>query len=72
MTDTSVEAGAPDAAEPDQPVVETPLPTFSDFDVHPDIVDALTAVNIVNPFPIQAMTLPVALGGHDKIGRAHV
>jgi superfamily II DNA/RNA helicase len=70
MTDTSVEAGALDAAEPDQPAVEAPLPTFSDFDVHPDIVDALTAVNIVNPFPIQAMTLPVALGGHDIIGQA--
>ena len=73
MTDTSLEAGAPDAAEPDQPSqpsVETPLPTFADFDVHPDIVAALTAINIVTPFPIQAMTLPVALGGHDIIGQA--
>jgi len=73
MTDTSLEAGAPDAAEPDQPsepTVETPLPTFADFDVHPDIVAALTAINIVTPFPIQAMTLPVALGGHDIIGQA--
>src|SRR3954469_24531968 len=73
MTDTSLEAGAPDAAEPDQPsqpTVETTLPTFADFDVHPDIVAALTAINIVTPFPIQAMTLPVALGGHDIIGQA--
>ena len=85
MTDTSIEAGAPDAAEPDQstepteptepteasePAIETPLPTFADFDVHPDIVSALAAVNIVTPFPIQAMTLPVALGGHDIIGQA--
>src|SRR6476661_8797742 len=73
MTDTSLEAGAPDAAEPDQPsepTVEMPLPTFADFDVHPDIVAALTAINIVTPFPIQAMTLPVALGGHDIIGQA--
>ena len=73
MTDTSLEAGAPDAAEPDessQPTVETPLPTFADFDVHPDIVAALTAIDIVTPFPIQAMTLPVALGGHDIIGQA--
>jgi len=73
MTDTSLEAGAPDAAEPDQssqPTVDTPLPTFADFDVHPDIVAALTAINIVTPFPIQAMTLPVALGGHDIIGQA--
>ena len=45
-------------------------PTFADFDVHPDIVDALTEAGIVHPFPIQAMTLPVALGGHDIIGQA--
>ncbi|HEU4332159.1 MAG TPA: DEAD/DEAH box helicase [Lapillicoccus sp.] len=68
MTDTSIthglEAGAPDAAE-------TPAqPTFADFDVRPEIVEALAAVDIVHPFPIQAMTLPVALGGHDIIGQA--
>jgi superfamily II DNA/RNA helicase len=45
-------------------------PTFADFGVHPDIVSALTAQGIVHPFPIQAMTLPVALGGHDIIGQA--
>jgi len=45
-------------------------PTFADFDVHPDIVDALAEAGIVHPFPIQAMTLPVALGGHDIIGQA--
>ena len=47
-----------------------PLPAFADFDVHPDIVSALAEQGIVNPFPIQAMTLPVALGGHDIIGQA--
>ena len=47
-----------------------PEPTFADFDVHPDIVDALAEAGIVHPFPIQAMTLPVALGGHDIIGQA--
>ncbi len=52
------------AAEPQ------PEPTFADFGVHPDIVDALAAHGIVHPFPIQAMTLPVALGGHDIIGQA--
>ena len=44
--------------------------TFADFGVHPDIADALAALDIVHPFPIQAMTLPVALGGHDIIGQA--
>ncbi|MEI2766123.1 MAG: DEAD/DEAH box helicase [Dermatophilaceae bacterium] len=47
-----------------------PEPTFADFDVHPDVVAALGELGIVHPFPIQAMTLPVALGGHDIIGQA--
>jgi hypothetical protein len=61
MTDTAIEAGAPAPAS---------QPTFADFDVRPEIVEALAAVDIVHPFPIQAMTLPVALGGHDIIGQA--
>ena len=44
--------------------------TFADFDVHPDIVASLADAGIIIPFPIQAMTLPVALGGHDIIGQA--
>ena len=46
------------------------MPTFADFDVHPDIVASLSEAGIVTPFPIQAMTLPVALSGHDIIGQA--
>jgi superfamily II DNA/RNA helicase len=48
----------------------TAAETFADFDVHPQIVEALAAAGILHPFPIQAMTLPVALGGHDIIGQA--
>ncbi|WP_324388072.1 DEAD/DEAH box helicase, partial [Nostocoides sp.] len=44
--------------------------TFADFGVHPDIVASLAKHGIVAPFPIQAMTLPVALSGHDIIGQA--
>ena len=44
--------------------------TFADFDVRADIVQALAAKGIVTPFPIQAMTLPVALRGRDIIGQA--
>lgn len=44
--------------------------TFADFDVRPEIVRALSAAGITQPFPIQAMTLPVALSGHDIIGQA--
>ncbi|WP_238163290.1 DEAD/DEAH box helicase [Kribbella capetownensis] len=36
----------------------------------PEICDALDRVNIVEPFPIQEMTLPVALMGTDLIGQA--
>lgn len=56
---------APDAAAQDAPEL-----TFADFDVHPDIVASLAESGIVHPFPIQAMTLPVALAGHDIIGQA--
>ncbi len=51
-------------------VVAPPVPSFSDFPIHADIVSALAKHNITSPFPIQAMTLPVALSGHDIIGQA--
>ena len=44
--------------------------SFADFGVHPQIVTALAKAGITTPFPIQAMTLPVALAGHDIIGQA--
>jgi len=44
--------------------------SFADFDVRPEIVQSLADAGIINPFPIQAMTLPVALSGHDIIGQA--
>jgi superfamily II DNA/RNA helicase len=44
--------------------------SFADFDVRPEIVQALADAGITQPFPIQAMTLPVALSGHDIIGQA--
>ncbi|TWE09375.1 DEAD/DEAH box helicase [Rudaeicoccus suwonensis] len=50
--------------------ITTAEPTFADFGVHADIVAALADAGIKHPFPIQAMTLPVALGGHDIIGQA--
>ena len=59
-TETHTEADTPDA----------PTPTFADLGVHPDICAALDAVGITHPFPIQAMTLPLALAGQDLIGQA--
>jgi superfamily II DNA/RNA helicase len=52
------------------PVPAAALPDFADLGVQPAIVEALAAVGITHPFPIQAMTLPVALSGHDIIGQA--
>ncbi|HEY9412257.1 MAG TPA: DEAD/DEAH box helicase [Jiangellaceae bacterium] len=46
------------------------LTTFRDLGVLPPIADALERVGIIEPFPIQEMTLPVALTGSDLIGQA--
>src|SRR5690606_25688718 len=49
-----------------------PLPerTFADFGIRPEIAEALAEAGITHPFPIQALTLPVALARHDIIGQA--
>lgn len=44
--------------------------SFADFGVRQDISDALAEVDITSPFPIQELTLPVALSGQDIIGQA--
>ncbi|MBM7825086.1 superfamily II DNA/RNA helicase [Arcanobacterium pluranimalium] len=44
--------------------------TFADFGVSEPIVKALTERGITHPFPIQALTLPVALKRADIIGQA--
>lgn len=44
--------------------------TFADFGIDPQIVEALASAGITHPFPIQALTLPVALSRHDIIGQA--
>lgn len=53
----------------EEPHQEAPE-TFADFNVRADIVESLADAGIVHPFPIQAMTLSIALGGHDIIGQA--
>jgi len=44
--------------------------TFTDLAIDQDMVDALAAKGIVEPFPIQAQTIPLALSGQDIIGQA--
>ncbi len=43
---------------------------FRDFGIAEPICAALEAEGIVTAFPIQALTLPIALDGHDLIGQA--
>ena len=70
------EDGAPEGTEPEALEADAPeaapyvQPTFAELGVQPQIVAALDAVGITHPFPIQAMTLPVALIGSDIIGQA--
>ncbi|MBV9592462.1 MAG: DEAD/DEAH box helicase [Actinobacteria bacterium] len=45
-------------------------PSFADFPVRPEIVQALADVGITHTFAIQELTLPVALAGRDLIGQA--
>ncbi|MET8579506.1 DEAD/DEAH box helicase [Streptomyces collinus] len=44
--------------------------TFRELGILPETAEALEAVGIISPFPIQEMTLPVALSGTDVIGQA--
>ncbi|HSO63966.1 MAG TPA: DEAD/DEAH box helicase [Ornithinibacter sp.] len=68
---TDVTDAPTDQTADDAPAVQAPpAPSFSEFAIHADIVDALAEHNITSAFPIQAMTLPVALAGHDIIGQA--
>ncbi|MBX3092596.1 MAG: DEAD/DEAH box helicase [Cryobacterium sp.] len=44
--------------------------TFSALGVDQDMVDALAAKGIIEPFPIQSQTIPLGLSGQDIIGQA--
>ena len=62
--------------EPEETIISDETPheiaekSFADYNVRADIVESLADAGITHPFPIQAMTLPVALAGHDIIGQA--
>lgn len=69
MSDTTLTA---EAVEPqdNSNASEPAQQSFADLNVREDIVASLSEAGIIFPFPIQAMTLPVALGGNDIIGQA--
>ncbi len=66
---TTQHTDAPDTDDAPQ-APAPPLLTFADFGIRAEICLALTEAGITHPFPIQAMTLPVALQQHDIIGQA--
>jgi ATP-dependent RNA helicase RhlE len=48
----------------------TAEPSFSDFQLHPDIARAITAGGYTTPTPIQAKALPTVIEGRDVMGAA--
>ncbi len=44
--------------------------TFRDLNIDQDMVDALASKGIIEPFPIQAQTIPLGLSKQDIIGQA--
>ncbi|WP_382304984.1 DEAD/DEAH box helicase [Herbiconiux sp. UC225_62] len=44
--------------------------TFTELNIDQDMVDALASKGILEPFPIQEQTIPLALDGQDIIGQA--
>lgn len=49
------------------PAQASDKPTFADIGVRSEIVEALAEKGITHPFPIQAMSLPIAMAGTDMI-----
>ncbi|WP_426003429.1 DEAD/DEAH box helicase [Paenarthrobacter sp. NyZ202] len=70
------DATGTESIEPEETITSDEAPheleekSFADYNVRADIVESLADAGITHPFPIQAMTLPVALSGHDIIGQA--
>ncbi|WP_233149782.1 DEAD/DEAH box helicase, partial [Kineosporia sp. A_224] len=59
-----------EGGEPEQEPTAPHVPTFAELGVDERICAALDKVGITHAFPIQHMTLPVALTGNDIIGQA--
>jgi ATP-dependent RNA helicase RhlB len=69
-----------DAHDPHQPLADDPAATgveaaltdtrFTDFDLHPLVLQGLEAAGFTHCTPIQAGTLPIALSGRDVTGQA--
>ena len=65
-TTTTTDEVVPDITQDDLPEVVT----FASLGVRPETLHALDEMGITTPFAIQALSLPIALAGHDVIGQA--
>jgi len=54
----------------DSTTTDTPSTTFSDFGLHPSILEAVSATGYVTPTPIQAQAIPKVMDGRDVMGAA--
>lgn len=43
--------------------------SFAELNLHPKLLAALSSMGVETPFPIQAATIPAAIGGMDVLGR---
>jgi len=64
------EVTEPEVIEQEAAQLQASEKTFRDFGIDEPICAALEAEGITTAFPIQALTLPIALDGHDLIGQA--
>ena len=69
-TETHGEAAGPANDTVSDSAGDTQAVPFRDFDISEEIVSGLEAAGFFTTFPIQALTLPLALRGQDIIGQA--
>lgn len=51
-------------------IKDTTTATFSDFGLHPSILQAVAATGYITPTPIQAQAIPIVMDGRDVMGAA--
>lgn len=51
-------------------MIKTPILDFTEFDLHPDLLDGIDALNFTTATPIQEKAIPLILQGKDLIGVA--
>ncbi|WP_181307772.1 DEAD/DEAH box helicase [Rufibacter sp. XAAS-G3-1] len=60
---------APEATE-ETPTEEEPQPSFGDFKLNKQLLNAIAELGFQKPTPVQLQTIPLAMAGHDVMGIA--